>query len=78
MRYCNAGHELVLASGDEQQKLLARHNKLLSRIPAVCLYGQPASAVIQFGPVSLFHLALPNTVTTNENGTPHFKYKSKK
>lgn len=73
-KYCNVLHKLVVTSNDVQQKILfcsiaPRHNKSLSRLPAICLYGEPpASAVIQFGLVSLFRLAFRNTVISNRNG----------
>jgi hypothetical protein len=73
-KYCNALHKLVVTSNDVQQKLLfccvaPRHNTSLWRLPAICLYGEPpASAVIQFGLVSLFRLAFRNTVISKRNG----------
>jgi hypothetical protein len=82
--YCNALHKLVVTSNDVQQKIpfcciAPRHNKSLLRLPAICLHGEPpASAVIQFGLVSLFRLAFRNTVISNRNRNPQLDNKTER
>lgn len=70
---CNALRKLVVTSNDVQKFLscytVPRHNKSLSSLSAIYLHGEPpASAVIQFGLVSLLRLAFRNTVISNRNG----------